>query len=219
MNTTFKTYIREAGQAESFSLDDFKRNCKPFLEKIRGLNGTHQLYHGSGSPPPDFEIRTFRERKGPRDSPIELHDAFNKFFTRKFGVPARNWLFTTGSRSYASQYARGGQGLLAVFPIGDFQWLSGLDAELSDLTEWYFSVKDEISDEYASPAQYSSEIVSKTIDQMVSEADTLTWKFNTDLIKCIEKRNEIMLKSQKYYVFSVIAPTYTKHVLPFLHQW
>jgi hypothetical protein len=208
---TFKQYIQEAN--ESFDLDKFKKDCDFFLTKLKGTHGKDLLYHGTHNlPNGDFEIRQFQERRLPKDSTKYTHDQLNKMFTEKFGVNARNWLFVTGNLKTTFTYGTDEKGVLVIFPIGKFNWVCGLDEDLSDL----FILHKRIRHDFTNPNLGMTKKDKLATDIMIDGIKNMNWVYNDRLLDCINSNNEIHIECDKFYAFKYTSPTFNKIVKPFL---
>jgi hypothetical protein len=107
--------------------DIISRDCQPWLKQAKGnlaYRGVDvfgnsflkQIDVGAYDTMFKGAVRTNRE---PKDSPLWLHNALNKYFTSKVGIPVRsNCLFIAGNFALASNYGL----VYAVFPIGDINY-------------------------------------------------------------------------------------------------
>jgi hypothetical protein len=209
---SFKQFITEG---KTFDLERFKTDCAFMLEQLKGSKGQHLLYHGTMRyPKGDWEIRNFKERAKPRDSDVYLHTQVNKLFTDMFGGPARNWLFTTGNVNDAYVYGKTFDGVLVIFPIGKFEWLCGLDQDLSDITGWHSRVFVQMTNTSRN-LPYEKRLNNAT-DYLVSKMRHMHWLHNEKLIECIKSGNEIHVKCERFYAFKLGGYVFTDIVKPFL---
>ncbi len=211
---TFKQFITEES---SFDLEKFKKDCAPFLSHLKGQDGKAVLYHGTTNyPRGTWDVRSFKERTKPRDSSKDLHKALNEFFKDKFGIEPRNWLFSTGFPNEARVYSRSNDGVLAIFPIGEFEWICGLDDDLRDLTGWHSRLRSDIMVADVKNKISWDQRHKMATDFMMKKMGLMNWKHNTDLVECIKSDNEVMLKCSKFYAFQYLEEPFTNVVKPFL---
>ena len=88
--------------------------CKPFLSASKG----YSLWRGmQGQDMGKFKVRKNRK---PKDTPVKVHEEFDKIFKEQFGWKARSeGLLTTGDRQVAGSYGT----IYQVFPIGKFRFV------------------------------------------------------------------------------------------------
>lgn len=207
---TFKQFITEQ---QEFDLEQFKKDCAFVLEQLAGTKGKKLLYHGTTTNiSDDFDVFQFRARTKPRDSTRSMHDRLNSFFTDQFGGPIRNWMFVTGRKNDALMYGY----VHAIFPIGEFDWVCGLDDDLHDLAGWHSMLSAQIFNaDTTRKLAYDQRDVLAT-DHMINKMRHQKWKHNEDLVKCISSNNEIHFKTKQYYQFRLDGNTFENEVLPFL---
>lgn len=211
---SFKDFITEG---KDFNLEKFKKDCAPFLSHLRGESGKTVLYHGTiNYPKGTWEIRSFTERTKPRDSSREVHDAANSFFKDRFGIEARNWLFTTGRARDAHLYAKTADGVLAIFPIGNFEWICSTDKNAHDLTGTYSRIVTDVMIADVTNSLSYDERHKVALNDMVKRLRLMKWYHNTELERCAESENEIMLKCDRFYAFKYLEEPFTNIVKPFL---
>lgn len=209
---SFKQFISES---QEFDLEKFKTDCAFMLSQLKGSKGRDLLFHGTTDRPKgEWEIRTFRERQKPRDSDDYMHAQVNKVFTDMFGSPARNWLFTTGTSNNARIYGKTLEGVLVIFPIGEFEWLCGLDEDLQDLTGWHTRVSVQLMSA-AKEWSYDERQIQAT-NHMVSRMRHMNWLHNERLVECIRSGNEIHLKCDKFYAIKLSTALWAEVVAPFM---
>jgi hypothetical protein len=179
------------------ALKQIKKECQPFLKAVdyqpfnkyailRGLKNTNGELHVKK------QVR-LGDRK-PKDTPHDLHEIINDYFTDKFGEPFRNAMFVVGSDRIAGEYGQ----QYSIFPAGNFTFL------------W----SDQITDLYEELA----------IDEMSflrnGQADQVLSSYrNTDLQRAILSKHEIMIRCESYHgLFTDLTghPTYLKAVTEYL---
>jgi hypothetical protein len=108
-------YLTEAVSVE----DIFKileKDCLPFIKEARGGLIWRGSSKGSAQP---IERFIPREDRNPMNTPMEIHNALNREFKKRFGWEARNGVFTFGDRAKIQFYGRQN----VFFPIGDFKYV------------------------------------------------------------------------------------------------
>lgn len=202
---SFKQFLNED---KEFSIDKFASDCKFYLDLVG--HEKKILYHGQknrGTSP--FDILPWVERKGPRDSSDAAHAAFNEFFQSKFGISARNWLFTTAERNTAHLYG----GVDAVFPIGPFEWIFTDNEDLSDLTGCIDHQRYIIKK--SAPEMPYEDVKQLALENTVKKMGKSTWRFNTDFKSAFNTTCEIMIKCDKFYAIDYQSEEF-KQVMEFL---
>jgi hypothetical protein len=171
----FKEFLFEYGDYDE---DKMQKDCAFYFDQIgKDFVKSARLYHGGD----DDKLRTlnkFKPRTYPKDTDMKNHNFMNEAFTKEYGHPFRNGLFTSGSRFNAAQYGD----LFVIIPVGHFDWLCNLNFE-----DAYTILTGDIFD------------VGREVEKVVGDDG---WIHNKDLIKCIHSRNEIMLwPSNGFYAF------------------
>lgn len=200
---SFKQFLSESTK---FDLEKFKEDCSNYLGMLKGTHGQHLLYRGTHDYPKDFRIETWKERSGPRDSSIEMHDQINAYFKEKFGVEARDWMFCSGHAGDASIY--GHRNYTVIFPIGKFQWLTALNDDAHDMTGFNDRCKAALHDNPATRNLPYDERIQLAIAMMKHKMDKWTWYDSFDIVGSIKAKNEIMFKCDKFYAFAYDGATY-----------
>lgn len=200
---------------ESDAFEDIKKKihaeCKPFLKQSKGYplwRGMQQLDMGK------FKVRKNRK---PKDTPLKVHEEFDKIFKENFGWKARSeGLLTSGDRQVAGSYGT----IFQVFPIGKFRFV--WSKNVHDLYGRYveFMTKQGITYGGAGAWKfienaYQKRVTSDTIDLSQKQLesyqnivfkelnDLIKKKYNsTNLVKAIESRNEIMIDCDEYYAYN-----------------
>lgn len=112
----FYNYLNEKDNIRDYpdDLELIKKDCLPFLKDLKRSKYPF-LYSGRSSWDP-FVKRKVRKNRRPKDSPIELHEIFDRFFKNNFGVKARSeGMFVSRSSYLAEDYGTP----YWVFPIGN----------------------------------------------------------------------------------------------------
>lgn len=195
----------ELHEQDEFDLEKFKKDCAPFLAELKGASSV--LYHGSNHGVDDYQIRTFRERTRPRDTPRDVHAALNDVFKERYGHEIRNWMFTTGSRHDARVYGP----LQVIFPIGQnyhYVW----SPFVYDMTTHRVSFVDK---HQGLPYDECQE---KANDEFLNDIATTTFHVDKQLHAAVNSAHEIHLKCETFYAFNWIGDTYERIVQPFLNK-
>lgn len=203
---SFKQFLNEAAE---FDLEKFKKDCAHYLSMLKGTQGQRMLYRGSHDAPKDFRIEDWKERAGPRDSSLEMHDQINAYFEDKFGVKARDWMFCTGSYGDAAVYSPGHKSAMVIFPIGEFEWLAAIEDDAHDMTGFYDRCRSAINGNAATKVLPYDDKKQLAIDMMKHKMEKWQWKDSEDIVGCIKSRNEIMFRCDKFYVFNYTGSTFT----------
>jgi 8-oxo-dGTP pyrophosphatase MutT (NUDIX family) len=97
-----------------------KSECKPYLEATEYDVMEYRLYRGlKGTNAPYMSSRVRLTGRKPQATGTHIHDALNEWFTKKFGEPFRNALFTASKADFAADYGN----LYLVFPTGNFSFI------------------------------------------------------------------------------------------------
>jgi hypothetical protein len=101
-----------------------------------------------------------------------------------------------------------------IFPIGEFEWLCGLDEDLQDLTGWHTRVSVQLMSA-AKEWSYDERQIQAT-NHMVSRMRHMNWLHNERLVECIRSGNEIHLKCDKFYAIKLSTALWAEVVAPFM---
>ena len=198
---TFKQFLIESS---TFNIEQFKQDCAPVLAHLKGTGGELIMYRGEGAVPKDWQIREWRERPRPAQTPKEVHDSINQYFTHRSDIeePIRSWMFCTGSKMTADLYTSWHRVPLAIFPIGEFQWVCAKDPDIGkDFTDYYFTTYREILKSQPQIVQMK-QLQDKTLEAITHQLDSTEFWNSTDLQACLKSGNEIMFKCERFYAFS-----------------
>jgi hypothetical protein len=113
-------------------IDRINNTASPkFLDIIK--REKRMLYRGStGHEGYNYLVRPTRlENRVPKDIPQEIHDGFNKLFTKRFGWPVRNGVFATSDQYNAEYYGTS----WCFFPIGNYKFVWA--SHIADLYDFY----------------------------------------------------------------------------------
>ena len=157
---------KDFDQVEIMNL--IKKDCKPWNKKsngylaFRGMNGQ-----------PNFLKRKVRTDRRPKDSSLEIHNAFDNAAKKKFGwKPRSEGIFCIGIHEVAKYY-----GLpYSVWPIGAFKFIW-----CNEIDDFFNTYED------ADPTD------------MVNVVEMYS---NKNLEKAIRSGVEIMVKCKEYYAVS-----------------
>jgi hypothetical protein len=172
---------------------------------LKGTHGRQMLYRGTHNIPKDYQVETWKEREGPRDSSFTMHDGINKYFEDKFGVKARDWMFCSGSPNDAAIYSASRKDLTIIFPIGNFEWLCATDDDAHDMTGFYNRCGGRNDPTYDNPEIEKSNKLA--VEIMKDKMEKWHWKDSEDIVGCIKSNNEIMFRCGKFYAFNHNGPT------------
>lgn len=200
---SFKQFLSES---EKFDFEKFKKDCSEYLGMLKGTHGKCMLYRGARYAPQDYHIEEWKEREGPRDSSLTMHDGINEYLEDKFGVPARDWMFCTGVYNDAAIYSSGRKDAMVIFPIGDFEWLAATDEDARDMTGFYNRCGGRKDPTYDAPA--ITEKNKQAVEIMKHKMEKWHWKDSEDIVGCIKSDNEIMFRCDKFYAFNYTGTTY-----------
>lgn len=190
---SFKQFLTEAS---AFDVEKFYSDCKFTLDFLPD-DGKTFLYHGTKSPPSTWEIKQWKPRVNPRNTPMLVHNKLNNIFSAQFGEPIRNWLFCTGRVDDAFMYGTP----TIIFPIGKFDWVCAQNSDLYDLTTAFILFRDNAREELGlgKPAEVN-DLALANLSDLISDSK---WWHNEHLFKCLVSSHEIMLKCDKFYSFNL----------------
>ena len=209
---SFKQFLSEDKAFDDFDLDKFKKDCAFYLGELKGSQGNLVMYRGASfKGTKNWAINKWEARWSPMSTPDYIHKKLNEFFTEKFGEPIRNWIFASGHNAVATVYGKA----YAIFPIGKFEWISGINKESKDMTSFFWDTKDATPiDNKNDPS--GDKRMESTWDRMLSKLKHFRWYHNTDIKECLRAGNEIMFKCGEYYIFDLNGSVYNELVKPFM---
>lgn len=172
------------------------QNCQPYLKQLSNRPDLYKLYRGLNHEINPFVKNTARLMdREPKNSPQEMHDAMNVWYTEHYNHPYRNGVFVTGSQREANIYGP----VFIFFPIGNFEFLWNKDIE--DVYTNILPISADPSTKWMTLAQQlgvSDEEL--TVDKMLDEYGK---NYQTDDIKAAIMSNvEIMFWVKEYYAVS-----------------
>ena len=176
------------------------QECQPFLQQINNqpykhmiLRGMKDLSYPGHGLPDDAGIKTTRlDDRVPNDTPEEIHNLANEYFTQKHGHPYRNGLFVTGYEMTAEAYGKP----YAVFPIGkfDFIWNENISDFTTDVADYVMQDIEEFAERGDG---FWPEDLGKSMRMFGPYTE------NNGMIKAIENGGEIMIWCQEYYYMTM----------------
>ena len=218
---TFKQFISE--DSADFDAEKFEKDCSFILQQMKSIELPSYYadpkmaipFHGTPTPPKDFEIRTWEGRDAPRDTLVKYHKLANDIFKDEFGIEPRNWMFITGRINQARIYAKQLSNLCVIFPIGKFEWFCS--PEIMDFTNFIDSVY--MQKQHEQPhAPY--ETVQKLVDSaLADEIKHVEWYHNKNFAVCLQSGNEIMFKCDRYYIIKLTSSIFEKQIFPILQKY
>jgi hypothetical protein len=164
-----------------------KSECKPYLEATEYDVMEYRLYRGlKGTNAPYMSSRVRLTGRKPQATGTHIHDALNEWFTKKFGEPFRNALFTASKADFAADYGN----LYLVFPTGNFSFI--WSPKVGDLYD-YDSQLDEALEEDKEHRYF--DVTNGYFGDAMKEFGYR----NSGLIPALESGNEIMIRTPVYY--------------------
>lgn len=118
----FQQYINEEKNIPKKEiLPLIKKNCSTYIQEMKKVKGTVNLYRGTSHIFNDMIYKTVRSNRLPKDMKIKAHNRFNIEFKKKFGIKARSeTLIASPSSPQAQAY---GSFTHMVMPIGNFKFI------------------------------------------------------------------------------------------------
>lgn len=167
-----------------------KTHCQPFLEQSNGNFLWRGLRGGGNYINKDIRL----DNRRPTDTPGRLHKKFNDYFTKEFGAPFRNAMFTSGNPKLVDDYGR----VYAVFPEGDFKFLWS-DSVADLFGKWQETYKPDYR--HGESAEDSQERLT-TAENKFMKKHMMTGYYDNNMDAAIHSGNEIMVRSAGYYGIS-----------------
>lgn len=142
----FQTYMTESSGVTAIeeAWDEILPDIQPYLKELRKYDNDRLAVRGMKVVKMQPFKEAVRKDRKPRDTPIQIHDATNKYFGKKYGFKARSQgMFAKGGEpngggdvsEYGYRYA--------VFPIGKYKYLWSPDVEdlINEIdAQWAISV-------------------------------------------------------------------------------
>jgi hypothetical protein len=154
-----------------------KQDCGPYISILTRTDGK-PLYRGSSrtnyTQLNGLDSISPRLDRLPRNIPDDVHNTLNELFTKKFGWPYRNGIFTTSDDIDASIYGK----VRVLFPIGELKyvWHPGI----GDLYKFY---------------QQHKNILHRSLNEFYDVVNSYT---NEHLASAIKLQHEVMLQNTCY---------------------
>lgn len=195
----FLQFLRENTQTER-ALLEVERLCADFIHECGSQVGPWRGFNRRFSLPDDHIIFVPEDRK-PLDTRREIHDAMDDWFLDNFGFRARsNALFCTGSKSHASVYGE----VHSIYAAGKYEYVWSPEVEdmihideLAKHTLAKLGMKDRNDDE----------TLEQKVSIMIDVLEDSGYR-GSGLREALKSGNEIMLRSEKYFVFDNKDPVW-----------
>ncbi len=117
--TKFTNYLSENMTATPDDIrETLTANCLPFIKSLKRCPSYPQMLYSGRTENKVIIKNKVRQDRRPKDTPIEIHKAFDNRLHKEFGIKARSQcIFTTVNLSLADFYGIS----YAVFPVGRFE--------------------------------------------------------------------------------------------------
>jgi hypothetical protein len=175
------------------SIDEVLKNCQNFIKVLKeGEKGCFLIRAVKDS---EFQIKRYKSllsKRVPRDMPKDYHKALNMHFTKIFGWPVRNGVFSYGVKSnittLTSKYGK----VYLLFPCGKFKFV--YDQDIHDL--------------YGSLSEFDNDS-DKRLKLFIDSINYTDKNLNKGMSKIIYNKEsaEIIIKCRSYYLINI---KYTK---------
>ncbi len=124
-------------------------------------------------------------------------------------------MFISGSAENAHGYGT----VCVIFPVGEFKslWSPAVD----DITEVWRSIKRRTQRHAAAldGEKTQQEIDAESKERTAEFIADCEWRYNEErLVEALHSTNEIIVKSQMFYIFNHKGFTFENIVLPYLHD-
>ena len=164
-----------------------QKECEPYLEAIDYNVLEYRLYRGmKGTNEPYMTGRVRLEGRKPQATGTHVHDAVNEWFTKKFGEPFRNALFTSSDPSFAADYGN----LFIVFPTGNFSFV--WSEEVEDMYNLEYALDERVEQD---KEEGNTDIMHSHIGDYMKELGYRTSGFTS----AMHSGQEIMIRTPVYY--------------------
>lgn len=172
------------------------QHCKPFLEMIDYDLDTYTLYRGMDNASlsrgeevaPGMTIKPGHVKsRTPLGTPIDVYNEVNDLFTKKFGVPFRNSVFTTGDYAWGHMFGIPHM----IIPIGNFKFC--WSPTIRDFGE---HIMDEGSYDILKNKNKNPHAIQQWVQSIVDE------HIDTDLKRAIRSHHEIAIYCDKCLIIS-----------------
>lgn len=198
----YKDFLTEWMVPEK-TADAIKTDCQPFLKAINSDISSYPIFRGLGRINDYVVYKKVRlANRKPVDSDSAIHDSLNRYFTKKFGTPYRNAMFTANDASISADYGE----LYLVFPDDNFTFL------------WSPIVNDlhvDLEDEFAeiSSTYYTGDQTPEELDKIVHKVVSKLKYTDKNLKGAIASGNEIMIRTEGYYGIQMPSNTRERNSL------
>ena len=189
--------------------NNIKMLCKPYLTQINNDIKAYPLFRGLDT----FQdlvvtLPGYRNDRYPKDTPIHLHDAINRVFKTRFGVPFRNGTFATGNLHEADTYGP----LYVVIPIGEFKFI--WSTQIVDLYDYLGRKANDIANNFFSLKRADPKTMGIML-QYVTSSEFINLYQDTNLKQAIRSDHEVMLYCEQCYyikmqIYEEISDTWDK---------
>lgn len=184
--------IREIIETDSDNdnFDAVIRDCKKFLSLA--IPSDVMFYRGMDN----YGVNKYAarlEKRRPLNTPLNLHNSLNDWFTQHFGRNWRNGVYSTTNLSEINKYAyRAG----IVLPVGDFDFL--YSPEIPDLFEWF-------EEKVKAQGKNLDQTTTVQPEELMPYLDPSMFKMGSagaSLKEAAESRNEVIFWCKEYYMVS-----------------
>lgn len=183
----FKSFITEETLTNENILDLIRRDCSDFLKESQG----YYLYRGMPKQSDEFIKITPRTDRKPKNSSPVVHDMFNEAFYERHGVKdiRSRAIFCTGSE-YDSEIYSHGKISYIIFPVDGYTYWWG--QESSDV---FIDYRDFLIKNDYKYSPLAGEYPDGSMEEFIDFAEYT----NTNLVRGIKSKNEIMILCKEYY--------------------
>lgn len=189
--------INESGGitlTEDELVDTITKGCSQWLKESNGI----PVYRGIVNPPKTGVDKLMpRTDRRPRDTNIDLHMAIDEGLNDRFGwKPRSEGVFVTGDIKRANKYGFEH----VIFPVNGYKYIwspkvDDLYVALTRIDNPLLGVVDKFLYIFADDSDKSAEwLQSKQVQGAVKSYR------DTDLVKAIKSKNEIIVKCESYYI-------------------
>jgi hypothetical protein len=187
----------EIQQQDENIFDNIIRDCQPFLRQINNEVDKFVLYRGVTKLKP---VYTPSKNRLPLHTPKDVHEKLDAGFDKLLGIkPRSQGVFATGNKTEVNYYGIRGDGIIAMFPIGEFQFVwSPIVRDIVKLSDDIDLPFNGIAELYEYPDEFTAGQVGFILKQ-------LRYRKNDDLKKAIASKNEIMILCDQYYGVPIAA--------------
>jgi hypothetical protein len=193
----FKTFIveengiRSQANGDAFDLEQFKRDCAPFI--LQRKQTDEALWRGIGrgfasAKVGDWGHLDVSKDRRPKDLARKAHQAIDNYFYQKFGWRARTQgLFCSGYRGMAAGYGQ----VYEVYPVGQVKYLFSED--VGDLYEVWAEIWDDVD--------VQAEGIDAAVKKFIEGISLGNYTYTNNLQEAAELGVEIMVNCDSYYCF------------------